>query len=138
MQFRLGVHKMAAAVALLVALGLTSSAALAGQLDGFAPVDLSNWKPRTAASAMALVEPLYRGHPEGLEGRPKLKIELRKEANALIIDIEQTGFLDDSVRGEKHRAIVVQSPKGWRLERLGAKRSCYRGGSKAWRTDRCS
>ena len=130
-------QKMAAAVVLLAALGLTSSVALAGQLDGFAPVDLSNWKPRTAASAMALVEPLYRGHPEGMEGRPKLKIELRKEANVVIIDVEQTGFLDDSLRGEKHRAIVVRSPKGWHLKRLGKKRSCYRGGSKAWRTGRC-
>lgn len=127
----------ARAAVLFAALCLAPSLVQAGQLDGYAPVNLSNWKPRTAPSAMALVEPLYRGHPEGMEGRPILKIELRKEGETLVIDIEQTGFLDDSVRGEKHRAIVVQSSTGWRLQRLGKKVSCYRGG-KSWRTGRCS
>ena len=123
---------LAATLAVLPALGH------AGQLDGYEPVDLAKWKPRTATSAMALVEPLYRNHPEALEGRPELKIKLRKKKDALIIDIEQTGYLDDSVRGEKHRAIVVPSKNGWRLERLGVKRSCYRGGGKTWRAGRCS
>ncbi len=138
MKFLLGMHGAVSAAVVIIALCVAPLLVRADQVDGYKPVDLSGWTPRTAASAMALVEPLYRAHPERMEGRPELKIHLRKEAGVLIIDIEATGFLDDSVRGEKYRAVVVPSAKGWHLRQLGIKRSCNHNGSKAWRTGQCS
>lgn len=97
-------------------------------LEGYRPVDLASWEPRTAPSVMALVEPLYRDHPESLEGGPTLKIDLHPgDSGELIIELEMGGYLDDSVAGQQYRAIVVQSSGGWRLQALGTRYICARG-----------
>lgn len=122
----MGIARPPAAAAVLAA--LITSAAADSRLDGYNPVDLGAWEPRTAPSAMALVEPLYRAHPEGPEGRPTLTVDMRRdEAGALVIDIEMRGFLDDSVSGAQYRAVVSWSGPGWRLEALGARNICARG-----------
>ena len=98
------------------------------RLNDYNQVDLSTWEPRIAPSVMALVEPIYRGHPEGPEGRPTLNIDLREgDTDNLVIEIELRGYLDDSVNGEQYRGIVVWSDQGWRLEALGQRNICARG-----------
>jgi hypothetical protein len=52
--------------------------ALADPLAGYEPVDLSNYQPREAASAVMLLQDLFEGHPEAMEGRPVLKIDLKQ------------------------------------------------------------
>jgi hypothetical protein len=49
-----------------------------------------------------LLQDLFEGHPEAMEGRPVLKIDLKQteDRSALLIDLEMTGYLDDSVSGE--------------------------------------
>ena len=101
-----------------------------GRLADYNAVDLSSWQPRDAASAMDLVAKIYQGHPESTDGRPGLKVEMRRDDDfKLVIDIELTGFLDDSVMGSQHRAIVSRGSKGWHLEALGQRNLCYRGSS---------
>ena len=98
------------------------------RLAGYKPVDLTSWTPRSGPSAMELVEPLYRAHPSRLEGRPGLQITLRKDQDSkLVVDIEMTGYLDDSVAGSQFRAIIARTGGGWKLEALGERYICYRG-----------
>ena len=85
--------------------------ALADPLAGYEAVDLSEFKPREAASAVMLLQDLFEGHPETVaEGRSVLKIDLKHndDRSALLVDLEMSGYLDDSVDGEKYRAIVVE------------------------------
>ncbi len=106
----------------------TSSLSADTRLDGYNSVDLSNWQPRDAGSAMALVEPIYRNHPESGEGRPTLKIDMRKDGpGSLIIDLRLGGYLDDSVEGEEYRGIISRTDTGWRLDALGRRHICARG-----------
>ena len=108
-------YRLVSLIALVMTIAMPAALAADDRLTGYKPVDLSSWAPRTASSAMELVEPLYRTHPRRLEGRPGLQITLRKDADSkLVIDIEMTGFLDDSVGGAQFRAIVVSSRR--RLE----------------------
>jgi hypothetical protein len=115
--------------------------ALADPLAGYEPVDLSDYQPREAASAVMLLQDLFEGHPEAMEGRPVLKIDLKQteDRSALLIDLEMTGYLDDSVSGEQYRAIVVEGTKHmFRLEKLGKKIKCGRGDNAGqWTTGKC-
>jgi len=121
-------YRLVSLIALVMAITMAAALAADDRLTGYKPVDLSSWAPRTASSAMELVEPLYRAHPRRLEGRPGLQITLRKDADSkLVIDIEMTGFLDDSVGGAQFRAIVVRAGGGWKLQALGQRHICYRG-----------
>jgi len=117
------------AAVLLIAASVTPVLATTDQrLVGYMPVDLSSWQPRTAPSVMALVEQLYRGHPEAVEGRPTLKIDLRRDSgDAIVVDIEMRGYLDHSVDGEDFRAFVIWTEKGWRLDALGVRYICSGG-----------
>ncbi len=114
------------AIALFFALTLPLSAD--PRLEDYNVVGLSDWQPRTAVSAMALVEPLYRNHPESGEGRPTLKIDMRKDGpGALVIDVTLGGYLDDSVDGEQYRGFISRTDTGWRLDALGRRHICARG-----------
>jgi hypothetical protein len=88
-----------------------------------------------------LLQDLFEGHPEAMEGRPVLKIDLKQteDRSALLIDLEMTGYLDDSVSGEQYRAIVVEGTKHmFRLEKLGKKIKCGRGDNAGqWTTGKC-
>lgn len=121
-------HHLAAALVVFLLAGIALPAAADDGLSGYKPVDLAAWQPRTAASVMALVEPLYRNHPESSEGQPSLKIELRKDETGLfVVDIVLRGYLDDSVEGEEYRGLVARTEHGWRLEALGRRNICARG-----------
>lgn len=114
--------------AIAVLFASTVTAQSDDRLDGYNPVDLTTWQPRTARSAMALVEPLYRDHPYSSEGRPKLLVDLRKhESGGLVVDIMLRGYLDDSVDGEEYRGLISRTDAGWRLDALGRRNICARG-----------
>lgn len=115
-------------IALTFPLALTLPLSADPRLEDYNVVDLSEWQPRTAESAMALVEPLYRNHPESEEGRPSLQVDMRNdESGSLVIDVTMGGYLDDSVAGEEYRAFISRTVEGWRLEVLGRRYICYRG-----------
>ena len=115
-------------IALTLLLALTLPLSADPRLEDYNVVDLSGWQPRTAESALALVEPLYRNHPESDEGRPTLKIDLRTDGpGILIVDVVMEGYLDDSVAGEEYRGVISRSGAGWQLEALGRRHICARG-----------
>ena len=113
----------------------------ADTMEGYAPVDLTDYTPLEGASALLLLQDIIEGHPESLEGKPVMTVELRKseDGQSIIIDVEKTGFLDDSVEGERYRAIVVPgTSQAWKLERMGLKLKCGRGDSAGtWTTGNC-
>jgi hypothetical protein len=123
---------------LLAAVAMPASA---DPLEGYAPVDLTDYTPIEGASALLLLQDIIEGHPEALEGKPVMTVDLRKseDGQSIIIDVEKTGFLDDSVDGERYRAIVVPgTSQAWKLERLGLKLKCGRGESAGvWTTGNC-
>ena len=101
----------------------------AGQLRGWTAVDLAGWTPKTAPSLMELIAPVYAGHPEAMEGRPTLKVEVEEapDGRAMQIMVRMTGYLDDSVAGEEFAALADQGEKGWFLKGLWKRQLCMRG-----------
>ena len=95
----------------------------------YAPVSLAKWKIRTAASVIDLFFPITKNHPESLEGRPEMALSIRRgsNANTLTVRITNTGYLDDSVSGEKFVAIVSRNTEGWYLDNLWRQNLCSRG-----------
>ncbi len=123
----------------LAALVMLASPALASPLDGYAPVDLTDFQPKEGPSAIGLLIDLIEAHPESLEGNPATKIEMKPTADgaALQVDVEMTGYLDDAVAGEKYRAIIVPAST-WRIEALGKQYKCRRGDNAGeWTTNLC-
>jgi hypothetical protein len=123
----------------LAAFGLLAAPALAGPLDGYAPVDLTDFQPKEGPSAIGLLVDLIEAHPESLEGNPATKIEMKPtgDGRALQVDVEMTGYLDDAVDGEKYRAILMPAST-WRIEALGRQIKCRRGDSAGeWTTNLC-
>jgi hypothetical protein len=125
--------------ATLLTLGLLTGPVLASPLDGYAPVDLTDFQPKEGPSAIGLLIDLIEVHPESLEGNPEMRIGMKptEDGSALQVDVEMTGYLDDSVAGEKYRALLVPA-NAWRIEALGKQYKCRRGDSAGeWTTNLC-
>ncbi|MEP5938276.1 MAG: hypothetical protein ABJ239_08115 [Erythrobacter sp.] len=99
------------------------------------------WKDWRGSSITALLEPILGNHPEGMEGRPEIAIEMSKArwnrmsfqkppksaANFIAIEIERHGFADDSVSGDRYLAAAIQTDGGWKISRLWSQQMCARG-----------
>lgn len=119
--------------------GLFTPAALTQR--GFAKVDLSSWQPRSAPSLLGALGALVANHPEAIEGRPTMQIDMAPSADSsmMIVEVTQHGLLDDSVSGQRHVAHVKQGPKGWHLVGLWQQSMCARGRlAGQWTGGRCS
>jgi len=110
-------------------------------MQGWKSVDPAKWSPKSAASLMDVVAPIYAGHPETSEGRPSLKIELAPWPGqpAMQVRITMTGYLDDSVSGEQFVARVEEGADGWVLKKLWNRYLCARGmHAGQWTAELCS
>ena len=88
---------------------------------------------------MTLLEPLYRNHPERLEGRPTLRITMRREGDRrLVMDVELGGLLDDAIEARAFRAVVEKEERGWMVVALGTRQRCAREARRAWTTRPCA
>ncbi len=123
-------------VTIVTLIGLTATATAQ---QGFRPIDVTNWKPDNSETPLDLIAPLYKGYPEALEGKPRVKIVLTKneDGKSFLIRLEMTGYLDDHTDGERYRAVVVRDGDKWRLKALGKQWKCYRGSNKGWHTKIC-
>ncbi len=101
---------MKRAAATLLTFGLLTTPVLAGTLEGYAPVDLAVFQSKEGPSVIGLLIDLIEAHPESLEGNPEMKIGMKpsSDGSALQVDVEMTDYLDDSVAGEKYRALARQ------------------------------
>lgn len=124
----------------VIAFGIMCSAVAAtSYADSYQKVDLSKWTPKTAKHPLSLVEQLYAKFPESDEGKPNLNIRFKKDGRTkdFTAIIEMTGYLDDSLAGEKYRAVIKKGNKTWKLISLGKQWKCYRGTDKGWHTKKC-
>jgi uncharacterized membrane-anchored protein len=113
----------------------------AQEFVGFEQMDISAWEPREAKSLMAIVEPLYRNHPESAEGRPTLRVDVRKGVDGRFrVEVERTGLADDAIESVQHRAIIARNGDLWRLEAMGWRQRCNpgRGWASSWTIRPCA
>lgn len=125
--------------AILTSLLLFAAATSVAHADGYQEVDISKWTPKTAKHPLSLVEQLYAKFPESDEGKPNLVIRFKKDGRTkkFAAIVEMTGYLDDSLAGEKYRAVIEKGNKTWKLISLGKQWKCYRGTNKGWHTKKC-
>lgn len=93
------------------------------------PVDYSAWEHTSAPTLMGVLEPLYQGHPESMEGAPAMELKMAQwpGEEAMQVVITMTGYLDDSVDGEKYVAHIQQGGDGWKITGLWKRNLCVRG-----------
>jgi len=81
-----------------------------------------------AARLMDLLAPYLGDYPEGADGAPETKLSITPGVgDTMQIELEMTGYLDDSVAGEKFFGHARAGPDGWVLTRLWRWRLCARG-----------
>lgn len=87
-----------------------------------------------------LVMPFMAGHPESDEGRPTANFSFASGRNGEItFKLTMTGYLDDSVAGERFEGTARLEAEGWRLVELWSQTLCGRGGSAGqWVAGLCS
>ena len=89
-------------------------------LAGFRLVDVE----AGASSSQRLIDlflPYIGNHPEALDGRPTMTLDLRRVGDMIVVDLEMGGYLDDSVAGEHWRGLAVEGGDGWTLIAMGVK-----------------
>jgi hypothetical protein len=104
-------------------------------------IDLEEWQPRTANSAIRLIAPIYQHFPDSLELAPSIRIEIEKRPghSSLQASVRIVGLSDDSVSGEEYIAEIVGSADGWSLTGLWRRWLCARGPRAGqWTTEACS
>jgi len=112
----------------------------AAELKKWTAVDIAEWKPGTAPSLMELIAPVFDGHPEAVEGRPTLSVEIEEapKDDAMQIMVRMTGYLDDSVSGEEFAGLAAMGRDGWVLKGLWKRQLCVRGPTAGqWTAEPC-
>lgn len=72
------------------------------------------------------------------EGRPALNISMApNDENYLEVIIEESGFLDDSVEGQRAIYVVTRTAEGWEVLQAEIQQRCYRGENRDWTSDPC-
>jgi len=125
--------------ATVMALAATYPTANAAARD-FIQVEGASHVGNTASNVLDLVAPIMRGHPERLEGRPTGRVRFAKSpAGGLVVEVTMTGYLDDSLAGERFLGFVTRDTAGWTLASLWRQNLCWRGPvTKTWTKQRCS
>lgn len=114
---------------LLLCFTLTCGPALA---DGFAAGDIIE-------SPLDLVTPVLQYYEYTGEGRPRTEITVApNEDGVLVVQIEDTGFLDDSVEGQRYiYTMELASDWGWLILTATTEVRCYRGENRDWQEGPC-
>ncbi|MEM8917373.1 MAG: hypothetical protein AAGE37_00825 [Pseudomonadota bacterium] len=120
-------------------------------------VDLADWSSPNAASLAALMAPVLNGTPESAEDQPLINIYVESDGRTnpnlsrmaadlparagwdmAAILVERTGFLDDSVSGDRHYGLAMFVNGQWRLEQLWVQYLCGRGANpRQWQANLC-
>lgn len=113
------------------------------------PVD--GWRDWRGSDPLSLLSPILATHPEALEGRPSVSIEMEKlnwrgmqnvvsgaPSELIGVWITRHGFADDAVSGDRYFAAVIFDDEGWRIDWLWGQTMCARGDQAGqWTTARC-
>ncbi len=98
-------------------------------------------KNKRSESVVGLFMPIMRSHPEALEGRPTtvFKLAKRTDNSGFVVEVVQTGYLDDSVSGQRFVGFVSWADGMWNLDSLWRQQMCYRGPRAGqWKKGSCS
>ena len=119
-------------------------------LDGFNNVDFGhllqgNQSELITDTLLGFVNTRVGGFGVVLEeGRPVLEVKIsfidaRGDNERGVVDVKETGFADDSVKGEWQRYLFKRTKdRRFKLVGYGLKYMCYRGENKdKWIKDRC-
>ncbi|MEM7067678.1 MAG: hypothetical protein AAF478_02245 [Pseudomonadota bacterium] len=123
------------------ALMFSASVAFAGQLvvpEGYS--DFRSPGSIVVDRPMSMVLEQVTAFPESLGGKPELTLKSWiSDENRLVIDIVETGFLDDSVKGANRLFEFTETADGkYKLETYGYRQQCYRGGDpNVWVAEPC-
>jgi hypothetical protein len=103
------------------------------------PVAAQPFEPgQIIASPLALAAPALENFEYFGEGRPSATITVApNDAGVLEINVEQGGFLDDSVAGARSVYTIETTADGWRILSARHEQRCYRGDNRDWTTDLC-
>ena len=72
------------------------------------------------------------------EGRPRLNIVVAPNDDFnLDVTIEDTGFLDDSVEGQRTVYTVTYTAEGWEVLAIASEVRCRRGDNRDWQMGPC-
>lgn len=119
-----------------------SGAAFANEVhtpDGYS--DFRSPGPLVVERPMAVVLEQLNAFPDVFgEGNPLLELKSYLDrADRLVIDVIETGFLDDSVKGANRRFVFVETEDGkFKVWGYGYRQQCYRGGDpNEWVADAC-
>ena len=87
---------------------------------------------------LAVLDQIDVGFPtDGEEGgRPGLSLELSETGAKIAVNLTESGWADDSVKGQVYRVLMERKGDGWRVTGLGHAWLCYRG-EKSVTTDAC-
>ena len=119
-----------------VAAGLLAAvpAGAAAQDADYAPVPRASWPAPRGGNPLLILQPLWVGHPETLEGAPTLRVDLRREGGtAIVVDLVLGNLLDDATRDIGYPAVFARDAEGWVLTGLGTRRRCAEGRGSATR-----
>jgi len=86
--------------------------------------------------ALVIVGTPRPGAPLALEVLP---VDSAESPSRVIITLERSGFLDDSIAGDRHRFDMTQQNGQWTIQRAGRQVRCQRGrGSQDFSAQLCS
>ena len=101
-----------------------SSPVLAGHEDIFGQISAENRTGGDPVGMALAIAPLRAGSPANIEVLP---IDSVESPNRVMVTIEQTGFLDDSVAGSRHRFDMSLQNGQWTIQRAGRQFRCQLG-----------
>ena len=79
-------------------------------------------------SLFEILGQLEIGFPETVpEGRPNLTIEAAQYGDRLAVEVQETGWADDSVSGRAVRLLLDREGERWAVSDMGRAWICYRG-----------
>ncbi len=100
-----------------------------GFYEGFREIRVAPGLSKSTDFIDALL-PFLRGHPESLEGNPKLELKVWPQGSGFRVDLLKTGYADDSVYGNRYRGEVILTSSGeWELLTPTVRDLCMRGES---------
>ncbi|QXT39976.1 hypothetical protein [Gymnodinialimonas ceratoperidinii] len=90
------------------------------------------------ASPLTLAAPALENFEYFGEGHRSATINVApNDAGVLEINVEQDGFLDDSVAGARSVYTIEHTADGWRILSARQEQRCHRGDNRDWTTDLC-
>ncbi|MEP3198789.1 MAG: hypothetical protein ABJO57_13015 [Lentilitoribacter sp.] len=85
--------------------------------------------PEASDEAINALLPFLKHFPDAEEKRVKIKLTLEPVGDGIKFNLIETGFADDSTKGQHFRGLISEGKDGWASTELTRKWLCYRSRS---------